>query len=326
MPVSRPPQFAFRKPARPLSKLLNSAAPVLSRRVAILLMSLSVVLAACKRKPDISPDVIARVNERMITLADFKRYLERNAGTELAQLTPEVASAMLDQFVEEIIISEYAATHGVEVPADQIAAAVRTQAGITVLEKRDEMRRERLVARLAGEVAEASDAEVQAYYQQHQAEFRSGEEVRVRQILVHDEKLARDIVRDLKNGASFAELSGKHSAAPNAKRGGEIGFVSRGELPKMFEEQIFSLREGEVSDVIRTDTTFHIFQVDERRPPGMLDAAQAEPLIRTRLREEAIRARLAQIVARSRRELNIAVLTRRLPFRYSGTLPKSDDE
>jgi parvulin-like peptidyl-prolyl isomerase len=326
MPVSRLSQFAFRKPARPLPKLLNSAAPVLSRRVAILLMSLSVVLAACKRKPDISPDVIARVNDRMITLADFKRYLERNAGTDLAQVSPEVASAMLDQFVEEIVVSEYAATHGVEVPAEQIAAAVRTQAGVTVIEKRDEMRRERLVSNLAAEVREPSEAEVQAYYQQHQAEFQSGEEVRVRQILVHDEKLARDILRDLRNGASFAELSAKHSAAPNAKRGGEIGFVSRGELPKMFEEQIFGLRAGEVSEIIRTDTTFHIFQVDERRPPGTLGVAQAEPLIRTRLREEAIRNRLAQIVAQSRRDLNIAVLTRRLPFRYSGTLPKAEDE
>jgi len=301
-------------------------APVLSRRVAILLISLCAIFAACKRKPTISPDVIARVNDRMITLADFKRYLERNAGTDLAQVSPEVASAMLDQFIEEIVVSEYAATHGVEVPAEQIAAAVRTQAGITVIEKRDEMRRERLVSDLTAEAREPSEAEVQAYYQQHRAEFQSGEEVRVRQILVHDEKLARDILRDLRNGASFAQLSGKHSAAPNAKRGGEIGFVSRGELPKMFEEQIFRLGAGEVSDVIRTDTTFHIFQVDERRPPGTLSLAQAEPLIRTRLREEAIRNRLSQIVAQSRRDLNIAVLTRRLPFRYSGTLPKAENE
>lgn len=262
----------------------------------------------------------------MITLADFKRYLERNAGTDLAQLTPEVASAMLDQFVEEIIVSEYAASHGVEVPADQIAAAVRTQAGITVIEKRDEMRRERLVANLATEIQAPSAAELQTYYQQHQGEFRSPEEVRVRQILVNDEDLAKTIQTDLKKGASFADLSTKHSRAPNANRGGEIGFVSRGELPKMFEEEIFRLGRGQISEVIRTETGFHIFQVDERRPPGMLDLNAAMPLIETRLREEAIRDRLGSVVAQSRRDANIAVLTRRLPFRYSGTLPKAEDE
>lgn len=299
---------------------------MLARRAAIFLLVSCAVLAACKRKPGISPDVIARVHERMVTLSDFKRYLERNAGTDLAQLTPEVASAMLDQFVEEIIVSEYAASHGVEVPADQIAAAVRNEAGVTVIEKRDEMRRERLISDLATQMPEPSDAEIQAYYQQHQGDFRSGEEVRVRQILVNDETLASEIRKDLRNGASFADLSAKHSRAPNAKRGGEIGFVSRGELPKMFEEEIFSLAAGEVSDVIRTDATFHIFKVDERRPPGMLDLASATPLIQTRIREDAIRERLARIVGDSRKEANIAVLTRRLPFRYSGTLPRAEDE
>jgi len=299
---------------------------VLARRVAILLLICFVLPAACKRKQSISPDVIARVHDRMLTLADFKRYLDRNAGTDLAQLTPEVASAMLDQFVEEIIVSEYAASHGVEVPADQIAAAVRNEAGVTVVEKRDEMRRERLIANFAAEVPDVSPADVQAYYDQHQGDFKSGEEVRVRQILVNDETLARQLREELKNGASFAELSAKHSRAPNAKRGGEIGFVSRGELPKMFEEEIFRLKPGEISDVIRTETSFHIFQIDERRPAGMLDLAEAAPLIQTRLREEAIRQRLAKLVAQSRRDSSLAILTRRLPFHYSGTLPKSVDE
>src|SRR5688500_20386984 len=134
---------------------------MLARRAAILLFLLPfATLPACKRKPAIPPDVIVRVNERMLTLADFKRYLDRNAGTDLAQLTPEVASAMLDQFVEEIIVSEYAASHGVEVPADQIASAVRNEAGVTVIEKRDEMRRERLIASFAAEVPDVSPAEV----------------------------------------------------------------------------------------------------------------------------------------------------------------------
>lgn len=306
--------------------MLNSAAPVLPRRVAILLLVFVPLLAACKRKPAIPPDVVARVNERMLTLADFKRYLERNVGMELAQLTPEVASAMLDQYLEEVIVSEYAASHGVEVPTEKIAEAVRTEAGATVIEKRDEMRRQRLIANLAAEVPEPADDAIQTYYQQHQNEFRSGEEVRVRQILVNDEASAKDIQTRLKGGASFEELSSQFSRAPNAKRGGEIGYVSRGELPKMFEDEIFRLQAGQISEIIRTDSTFHIFKVEQRRPPGMLDVQAATPLIQSRLREEAVRERLAQLVATSRGQMPIAVLTRRLPFQYSGALPKAEDE
>ena len=293
------------------------------RKIALFFLILAL---ACKRKPALPPDVIVRVNERMVTVNDFKRYLDRNAGTELAQLTPEVASAMLDQFVEEIIVSEYAAAHGVEVAAEKIVAAVRTEAGATVIEKRDDMRREKLLADIAAQIPEPTAAELRAYYDQHQSDFRSGEELRVRQILVHDETLANDIVKKLKQGADFGELSAEHSRAPNGKRGGEIGFVSRGELPKMFEEQIFRLKPGEVSAPIQTDSSFHIFRVDERRAPGLLDAESAAPLIRVRIKEEEIRNRMEQLVSQSRQEMRIDVLTRRLPFRYSGALRQTTDE
>jgi peptidyl-prolyl cis-trans isomerase C len=299
---------------------------VLSRRFAILLLVCVPFLASCKRKPSIPPDVVSRVNDRMLTLSDFKRYLERNVGMELAQFTPEVASAMLDQYVEEVIISEYAASHGIEVPTEKIAEAVRTEAGSTVIEKRDEMRRQRLITNLTAEIPDPTDAEIQTYYQQHRSEFRSGEEVRVRQILVNDEAVAKDILDKLRKGASFPDLSAQFSRAPNARRGGEIGFVSRGELPKMFEDEIFRLKAGEVSEIIRTDSGLHIFKVDERRPPGTLDVQAATPLIQSRLREDAVRERLTQLVANSRSQMTIAVLTRRLPFRYSGALPRSVDE
>jgi len=299
---------------------------MLPRRLACLLILACALAFSCKRKPATPPEVVVRVNERLITLADFKRYLERNTGTDLAQLTPEVSSAMLDQYVEEIVISEHAATHGVEVPAEKIAAAVRTEAGSTVIEKRDQMRREKLFSDIAAEVGEPSEAEVRAYYNDHQSEFRSGEEVRVRQILVNDEQLANQLVDQLRKGADFGALSAEHSRAPNAKRGGEIGYVGRGDLPKMFEDVIFRMQPGAVSDVIRTDSSFHIFKVEERRPAGQLDLQTADPLIRVRVKEDAIRERMAQLVAQARREMQVAVLTRRLPFKYSGSLPLAADE
>ncbi len=293
------------------------------RRCVVLLVLLAF---ACHRKPAIPPDVIVRVGDRMITLGDYKRYLERNAGTELAQTGPQVASAILDQYIEEVLLAEYAASHGVEVPAEKIAAAVRNDAGSTVIEKRDEMRRTKLITDLSAEVGTPSEDEIRAYYDQHPNEFHSREEeVHVRQILVHDEALANDILQKLKSGASFEELSAQHSVAPNAKKGGDIGYVSRGELPKMFEDEIFALKPGAVSNVIKTDASFHIFKVDDRHGPGTIDLNTATPLIRERLREDAVHARVDQLVSKSRSEIPVAVLTKRLPFQYAGTLPQSNE-
>src|SRR5687768_8961979 len=178
---------------------LRAKLPAPVRRLLALFGILAAV--ACQRKPPSPPDVVARVGERMVTLSDFKRYLDRNAGTDLAQVGPEVASAMLDQYIEEIVLSEYAATHGVEIPAEKIASAVRTEAGSTVIEKRDEMRRQKLIADLTEALPLPGESEIRAYYDQHPAEFRSGEEVHVRQILVHDEGIAGSIAAQLKKGA-----------------------------------------------------------------------------------------------------------------------------
>jgi len=304
--------------------VLDFALASVRRSLSILLAVLAVF--ACHRKPSTPPDVIARVGERMVTLSDFKRYLDRNTGTDLAQLGPEVASAMLDQYLEEVILSEYAASHGVEIPAEKIAAAVRNDAGVTVIEKRDEMRRQKLIGDLSENVPMPDDPAIRAYYEQHPAEFRSGEELHVKQILVHDEAVANQIAQKLHEGISFEELSSQYSLAPNAKKGGEIGYVSRGELPKMFEEEIFALKPGTVSGIIRTDASFHIFKVEDRRPPGVIDLQTAAPVIRERLKDEAIRDRMAQLVAKARSDLAVAVLTKRLPFKYAGVFPKSENE
>lgn len=303
--------------------MLNSANSFMRRAAALVLVALTL---ACHRKPSVPPDVVARVGDRMVTLADFKRYLERNAGTDLSQMGPEVASAMLDQYVEEIVLSEYASSHGIEVPAEAIATAVRSDPGSTVIEKRDEMRRQKLISQIAGDVPDPTDAELRLYYEQHPGDFKSGEEVHVRQILVHDESLADDIIARLRKGEHFEDLSSQYSLAPNAKRGGDIGYVSRGELPKMFEDVIFALKPGASSDVIRTDATYHIFKIDDRRAPGQIDFQTAAPVIRQRLREDAVRERMAEFVRKSRGDVPVGVLTRRLPFHYAGTLPKSENE
>src|SRR5207248_5128275 len=173
-------------------------------------------------------------------------------------------------------------------------------------EKRDEMRRQKLMADLVAESGNPSDADVRAYYEQHAADFRSGQEVHVKQILVHDESLANDIADKLKHGAAFEELSSQYSLAPNAKKGGEIGYVSRGELPKMFEDEIFALKPGGISPVIRTESSYHIFKVQDRRAPGVIDFQTAAPVIQKRMKDEALRERIADTAKKARGELAVA--------------------
>jgi len=157
---------------------------------------------------------------------------------------------------------------------------------------------------------------------------------------VADQVLAHHAVDDgpAEGGATMGEGAGEQAPEMlaaggedsnvecGAKKGGEIGYVSRGELPKMFEDEIFALKPGGISSVIRTDSSFHIFKVDERRAPGIINVQTATPVIRERLKDEEVKSRIVELVGKSRKEMQIAVLTKRLPFRYSGALPKSENE
>lgn len=289
-------------------------------------VGLLITLNGCKEKAALPPDVIATVGERQITLTDFKRYLDRNAGTDLAGIAPAASSALLDQFVEETLLAEYGVLKGIDVSAEKVAAAVRTDPGSTVIDKRDEMRRGGLLRDVSGRLATPSDEDVQRFYDQHVAEFNLPERVRARQILIRDEGAMRDATAALKSGAPFEQVAREYSAAPNADAGGDLGLVGRDQLPPIFEKEIFSLAPGRVSRVIKTDESYHIFKVEAVHPPGPVPIAAARPTILARLRQEAMDREMAGVLTEARSAISSKVLARRLPFPYTGTVARIEDE
>jgi len=77
---------------------------------------------------------------------------------------------------------------------------------------------------------------------------------------------ADSVALALKNGADFAEMATKYSQDPgSARQGGQLPFVSKGQLVKEFEEVAFAMKPGEVSDVVKTAFGYHIIRMDERK-------------------------------------------------------------
>ncbi|MBI4752964.1 peptidylprolyl isomerase [Candidatus Desantisbacteria bacterium] len=92
------------------------------------------------------------------------------------------------------------------------------------------------------------------------------EKVDARHILVKTEEEANALLKQIKEGADFAELAGKHSTCPSRAKGGDLGFFEHGQMVKEFDEAAFSLtKENPLSGVVKTQFGYHIIQLVEKK-------------------------------------------------------------
>jgi peptidyl-prolyl cis-trans isomerase D len=139
------------------------------------------------------------------------------------------------------------------------------------------------------QTANVSDAELQKQYQENIDSYRTPERVRVRHILIKTQgkpkedapKLkakAEDILKQVKSGGNFAELAKKNSDDPgSAVKGGELDFIVRGQTVPNFEKAAFSLKPGDISDLVETEYGYHIIQVEEKQPAHTQTFEEAKP-------------------------------------------------
>jgi len=142
---------------------------------------------------------------------------------------------------------------------------------------------------LPGGKPQITDADLQAYYNAHQAQFQVKEQVKVRHILiaVTDPKAdapakakADDLLKQIKAGGNFADLATRNSDDPGSKtQGGELGWLDRGKTVPEFDKAAFSLAPGQTSDVIKTQFGYHILQVEDKKTAHTRSLAEVKPEI-----------------------------------------------
>ena len=79
---------------------------------------------------------------------------------------------------------------------------------------------------------------------------------------------------------NFAEMARKYSQDASAEAGGDIGWVSRGQLDPTFEEAAFQMRKGTLSGVIQTDFGYHLIFIEDKRAAGTEPFDQVKGSIR----------------------------------------------
>jgi peptidyl-prolyl cis-trans isomerase D len=141
---------------------------------------------------------------------------------------------------------------------------------------------------------QVSAKEIEDYYRNNKEKFSQPKRVKVRHILIKADakdaeasakakEKAESIQKEAAQGKDFAQLAKKYSEDPGTKdQGGEIGYITKGMVVPEFEAAAFSLKPGEVSQVIQTPYGFHILKVDD------VQEASTQPLEKVKDQVEAL--------------------------------------
>lgn len=265
------------------------------------------------------------VNGERIEDRDIQHEVQRlrpsyeQAFTDLdpARREAQLSEWSKENVIERVLLRQEAKTSGKAIPAADIEAALAR-----LKEQYDkpedlhkefcvdsddkireiielQMKVEHKIRDIYAAAPEPSESEIAEYYEQNKEQFKSGDQVRVAHVVKYvnwqtDEATAMETVvrahEEIERGAPFEAVVEKYTDC--ADSGGDLGYVMRGQMVEEFEDVIFNLSPGQVSNVFRSRFGFHIAKVYDRKPPAIPDLKdikkQIAEAVRDQKREQAL--------------------------------------
>jgi len=265
--------------------------PVLTRIFqAIGGLLLLTILVGC-REPEAPLPPLIEVGARQVSLEQFEGILAQ-ADPGLKNLPEKEQLLMKNRMVREIfdreLIAAEAARLKIEISPDELDTAMAEVRGTYTSEEfgrflKDEgrspealvsalrlrLQTAKVTAAILKEHPDISDRELEDYYRQHKQDFQRPVEIMARQMLFRTRQDALKVRKLLKEGGDFATLAAEHSLSPDRENGGDLGYFAKGMLPREFDNAIFRLAVGQVSEPVQSPYGYHLFLVQSRRKSGL---------------------------------------------------------
>jgi peptidyl-prolyl cis-trans isomerase D len=149
-----------------------------------------------------------------------------------------------------------------------------------------------------------TDRDLEIYYQDHREEYRQEEEACASHVLVkvkagdagegHEDaeaqRIAQAVLDEVKAGADFAALARARSEDQgSAQSGGDLGCFPPGRMVPEFDDAVFAMEPGQVSDLVKTSFGYHVIRLASRRESTVLPLAQVKERIRAAVTERKVR-------------------------------------
>jgi peptidyl-prolyl cis-trans isomerase C len=235
-------------------------------------------LLGCSKKQE--GKVIATIDGDKLTLEEFNGELDKiPMNMKMLVASQSGKRDFLDRLVVKKLLLKEAKKAKVEKEKefqDQLA------------DVREQMIIQSLLKKKVTTELKQTDEELQKFYDGHKEEFKKGQEIRTRQIIVKTEQEAKEIQARIAKGEDFAELAKKYSMDPSAKNtGGDIGFHPRGQLIPEFEEAAFKLTKvGQITQPVKSKFGFHLIKLEGVKEGSTVPFAEVKDFIRQKMMQE----------------------------------------
>ncbi len=254
----------------------------------ILFLLLILFVCSCEKIDFLSRPYVATVNGAKIYLDEYQLRLNQKMAmlpggvptgdhSYMSRLEEEVLDGMITEKIMELRAKELDISVGASEVQERINeikkdygedfASRLAQQNIRYEQWQEALKKELLIQKLVAVDVNAkirvSDDEAEDYYNDKRDKYRVPARVRVAQIVVRDQDTAREILGRLNAGEDFAKLAARYSISPEASQGGDLGYITRDEMPEPLDNTIFRLPVNKISPVVQSPYGFHIFKVSD---------------------------------------------------------------
>ena len=224
----------------------------------------------------------------------------------------EIEKRAIEDMINELLFFQEATTQGLEAERSEIKVRFSSierqypskkafkeamkKYGVTKEDIENRIKKDILIEKLINKETKISltDKEVEDYYNKNTEKFREPESISIRYISIKfnmserdfrkkAQARAKEVLSKLKAGEDFAKLAWAYSDDQSKVKGGEVGFIHRDRFDPEIENAAFSLRIGQVSNIIANEYGYHIIKAEGKKSSKLVSFSEIKEKLKGEL-------------------------------------------
>lgn len=205
--------------------------------------------------------ILAVVNGREIKNSNVNRFIKNLGNQRTDQFNTEQGrKKVLQELIQQELLYADAIDNHYDEDEEFLTKLDETEA---------EMLKQYAVYKLLKTV-NVTDEDVEEYYKENRTSFFRDTSFRASHILIKDEETANKVEKEITNGLSFEDAVQKYSLCPSKQKQGDLGFFQKGKMVKEFEDRVFEMEVGQISEPVKTQYGYHIIKLTDKKEAGIM--------------------------------------------------------